>query len=183
MRKTTAAPFALSMIAATLLLASACSGPEREASRATVEPAASERTETTAATAPALRTGSIGACDLLSAADLEAITGDQFAQGQPTSSDPRMSRCGWVPTDGVKGGVSLTVHEAPEQETWQNYVGRPGSTPLEGLGDAAILNLDLLDVVVRKGGKVAVIHFARPEDREHVADWGTEVAQRVLPKL
>lgn len=138
---------------------------------------------TTTVLVPVGLASGIAACELLSAADLEAVTGDAFAKGEVTASQPDLSRCAWVPRDGAAGGISLSILEPTADEAWRNYLAREETTPVEGIADGALLNLALLDFVVRKGNRVAVIHFERPEHREHIPEWGRAIAERIASKI
>jgi hypothetical protein len=155
-----------------LVLAAGCNDGARKAAVTTADSAVSGEAAPAAESAQGAK-----ACDLMTVDDARRITGVELQAGVTTNDYMGSSQCRFDRSDGSRTGIMIALHTHGEIE---NYRKVPGSTEVDGLGDAAVWNPQTSQLAVRSGDGVFSISFLfTPAQRA----WAIELARAALPKL
>jgi hypothetical protein len=94
-------------------------------------------------------------CTLLTAAEIEQVTGVKNAVGLSTPMENFTGGCSWTGDDDTLGAV-LSVSTTPDtQSLWGIYTADPEAEPIPGVADGAIYYRGA--ILVRKGGTILTI--------------------------
>jgi hypothetical protein len=155
-----------------LALVTACDDGARKASVAAADSAVSGEAAPPVESVPGVK-----ACDLMTAEDARRITAVELQTGVTTNDYMGSSQCRFDRADGSRTGIMISLHTHGDIE---NYRKVPGSTQVDGLGDAAVWNPQTNQLAVRSGDAVFSISFLfAPAQRA----WAVELARAALPKL
>ena len=131
---------------ALIVLLSGCGAPEHAATNSAKQDAGPPQP---AYTGPK-------ACDLLSNDAVTQATGKKYQSGTVESDYAYDSQCKFAPTAATDSAVLVTLHAHGDFEPYKHV---PNSTPISGLGDAALWNDKNNQLAVRKGAAVFSISF------------------------
>lgn len=122
------------------------------------------------------------ACELITEAELEKITGHAFKSGISTAHSDFVSQCGWDQKNSSEGGIGLTLH-ANGKEALKNSkaVKAMKLTPAAGIGDEAYwIGITPANLMVRKGERTLQIDINFSPAEKKMTE---EIAKVVLAKL
>jgi hypothetical protein len=128
--------------------------------------------------------GSIKACSLLTAAEIQSAIGIAMNTGLEQDTDGQVE-CNWDPLDTTEpSGVSVSV-ATYDDVIWQTFSQAKSATPVSGLGDAAFSGYPGAgSMMIKKGGymiQIGVVDFSA--DQAKVSAAGSTFAKLVLGRL
>jgi hypothetical protein len=106
------------------------------------------------------------ACDVVTTAELERITGLELEEGQLTNDYGGVSQCRWSRAGGSDNGVTVSVREQGDMTI---YTSVPGAVTVRGMGDEAVWNPISHQLAFRIGPRIASLTFLYDEGRESQA--------------
>jgi hypothetical protein len=145
------------------------------ADTASVAPPASASSTDTSPTAAS----SSGACSLITAAELNQITGMTFDAGQSAAEQADMSKCVFNSTGGQKASVSIALHQSDATALYNMLPGMATITG-NGIGEKAWWSPQVSNFVSLKGGKTLHIAFNGTTAKQ---EWAEGIAKIITPKI
>ena len=127
--------------------------------------------------------GSLNACELLSASDVQAAVGWAVSAGVLQNTDSQTD-CEWTGASDDSKGVGITISDF-DQTVWDAGANAQASTAVSGIGEAAYKGWPVPgDLAIKVKGyevNVAVLDFSVSTAQEDQATLA--LANLVLPKL
>lgn len=156
---------------ATTDTAASAATTDSTASATTASASSTDTTSSAAATS--------GACSLITAAELNQITGMTFDAGQSAAEQADMSKCVFNATGGQKASVSIALHQSDASALYNMLPGMATITG-NGIGDKAWWSPQVSNFVSLKGGKTLHIAFNGVTAKQ---EWAEGIAKAITPKM
>lgn len=134
-----------------------------------------------AAPAPAVAATARPACPLLGVETLSSLLGKKITTTRKSAEDAsHYTACRYAVDAGSKDDINLEVYWQFAKMTYDGYCNQTDAVPVKGLGEAACMTRDTLNVL--KGETVLRVRMILlPMDKAQGK--AVEIAKAVLPKL